>query len=112
MSEALGVAVGERSGGCVRAPGMLASHSAPRVPLRLFDSLELAAEAQRLAKAGCRVGILTLPHDAASAARELYATLRALDAAGYDAILASLPEATEANAAVRDRLLRAAAPRA
>ncbi|GAC1410616.1 MAG: L-threonylcarbamoyladenylate synthase [Candidatus Velthaea sp.] len=112
LSDALGVAVVERTGGDVRAPGMLASHYAPAAPLVLLEPHAVAAEARRLAAAGRHVGILTLPRDAEGAARELYATLRALDAAGYDSILASLPPATEANAAVRDRLLRAAAPRA
>jgi L-threonylcarbamoyladenylate synthase len=55
--------------------------------------------------------VLTLPGDPAAAARTLYATLRALDAGGYDAIVAALPPDTEANAAIRDRLTRAGAPR-
>jgi hypothetical protein len=38
-------------------------------------------------------------------------TLRDLDAEGYDTIVATLPADTEENAAVRDRLTRAAAPR-
>ena len=65
-------------------------------------------EAQRRADGGERVGVLTLPNDAALAARELYATLRALDAEGYDTIVTALPPDDEAHAAVRDRLLRAA----
>jgi len=58
-----------------------------------------------------RVALLALPDDPAAAARTLYATLRALDEDGYDTIVATLPSDTEANAAVRDRLLRAASPR-
>jgi L-threonylcarbamoyladenylate synthase len=57
------------------------------------------------------VGELTLPADPRAAARTLYASLRALDAQGYDTIVVALPPDTEENHAVRDRLLRAAAPR-
>jgi L-threonylcarbamoyladenylate synthase len=54
---------------------------------------------------------LLLPGDPVEAAHSLYAMLRELDAKGYDTIIATLPPATEAYAAVRDRLTRAAAPR-
>jgi L-threonylcarbamoyladenylate synthase len=111
LGDALGVPVVTRAGGDVRAPGMLASHYAPRARVVLVDADAREGEAQRRAQAGERVALLTLPDDPAAAARALYATLRALDADDYDAILATLPPATEANAAVRDRLSRAAAPR-
>jgi L-threonylcarbamoyladenylate synthase len=77
----------------------------------LADAERRDDEARRRAASGERVALLTLPADPAAAARSLYATLRALDADGYDAIVATLPADTEANAAVRDRLMRAAAPR-
>lgn len=112
LGDALGVPVIVRVGGGVRAPGTLASHYAPNAPLVLVPGVDIEREAQRRAGAGERVAILALPHDAQAAARELYATLRALDRAAYGVILASLPPDTEANAAVRDRLRRAAAPRA
>jgi hypothetical protein len=67
-----------------------------------------AFEAQRRVVAGERVGLLTLPGDPVAAARDLYTALRALDDQGYDAIVTALPPDTEANAAVRDRLTRAA----
>lgn len=111
LGDALGVPVITRVGGAVRAPGTLASHYAPRAALVLVDEGALDREATWRAAQGERVGLLTLPHDPAAAARELYATLRALDGAGYDSILATLPADTEPNAAVRDRLTRAAAPR-
>ena len=38
----------------------------------------------------------------------LYASLRALDTQGFDTIVVTLPADTEENAAVRDRLQRAA----
>jgi L-threonylcarbamoyladenylate synthase len=109
LGDALGTPVVTRLGGTVRAPGMLAAHYAPRAPLLLVTPAELAGEATRLAGLGRRVAVITLPADAAAAARELYATLRALDAAGYDLLLAALPPDIEPNAAVRDRLVRAAA---
>ncbi len=112
LGDALGVPVVTRVGGAVRAPGTLASHYAPRAHLVLVDADARDAEGHRRADAGERVALLTLPDDPAAAARALYATLRALDADGYDAIVATLPPDTEANAAVRDRLTRAAAPRA
>ncbi|HEY0382192.1 MAG TPA: L-threonylcarbamoyladenylate synthase [Candidatus Elarobacter sp.] len=111
LGDALGAPVVTRVGGTVRAPGTLASHYAPRALVVLRDDEARDAEARRRAAAGERVALLALPNDPAAAARTLYATLRALDADGYDTIVATLPPDTEANAAVRDRLARAAAPR-
>ncbi|BDE07105.1 threonylcarbamoyl-AMP synthase [Vulcanimicrobium alpinum] len=111
LSDALGTAVVTRVGGDVRAPGTLPSHYAPRARVVLVEPSARDAEAARRAAAGERVALLDLPDDAAAAARSLYATLRALDAEGCETIVATLPPATEANAAVRDRLTRAAAPR-
>ena len=111
LGDALGTAVVTRVGGAVRAPGTLASHYAPRARVVLAAADARDGEAQRRAATGERVAVLTLPDDPAAAARMLYATLRALDADGYAAIVATLPADTEANAAVRDRLMRAAAPR-
>jgi L-threonylcarbamoyladenylate synthase len=109
IGETLGVPVITRVGGTVRAPGTYASHYAPRVPLVLARPGELAGEIARRSGRGERVGVLTLPDPAPAAARELYATLRALDVMGYDVVVAVLPDDTEANAALRDRLTRAAA---
>jgi L-threonylcarbamoyladenylate synthase len=111
LGEALGTPVVTRVGGAVRAPGMLRSHYAPRARVVLIDDAGREDEARRRAAAGERVAVLTLPDDPAAAARTLYATLRALDSDGYDAVVATLPADTEQNAAVRDRLTRAAAPR-
>jgi len=52
-----------------------------------------------------------LPDDLAGMARELYAALRDLDAAGVDVVIAALPPAAGLGEAVGDRLLRAAGPR-
>jgi L-threonylcarbamoyladenylate synthase len=102
----LGAPVVTRVGGAVRTPGTLPSHYAPRA--RLVLAADPQREAQQRANRGERTGVLTLPADAALAARELYATLRALDAEGYDTIVTALPPDDEAHAAVRDRLIRAA----
>ena len=112
LGEALGVPVIARAGdSAVRAPGTLPAHYAPRARVVLVDGNAREGEAQRRAANGERVAVLTLPADSGAAARTLYATLRALDAEGYDALVATLPPDTEANAAVRDRLTRAAAAR-
>lgn len=111
LGEALGRPVVTRVGGAVRAPGMLRSHYAPRARVVLVDDAGREDEARRIAAGGGRVALLTLSDDPAAAARSLYATLRALDSDGYDAVVATLPAETEQNAAVRDRLTRAAAPR-
>jgi L-threonylcarbamoyladenylate synthase len=109
LSAALGTAVVTRAGGAVRAPGMLAAHYAPRARVVLVEEGDREPEAARRARAGERVAMLVLPNDPPAAAQTLYATLRALDADGYDTILATLPSGGEALDAVRDRLRRAAA---
>lgn len=109
LGDVLGVPVVTRIGGTVRTPGTLAAHYAPRARLMLVEPQALAAESARQAQSGVRVGILTLPQDPVAAARQLYASLRALDAGGYDVLLATLPPDDEAHAAIADRLRRAAA---
>jgi L-threonylcarbamoyladenylate synthase len=83
--------------------------------------LELAAS---LARQGKRVAVLArsaprpllsglqwiaAPPDAAAYAHDLYANLRALDAAGCDTILAEAPPLEPEWVAIGDRLMRAAA---
>jgi L-threonylcarbamoyladenylate synthase len=111
LEAALEMPVVTRVGGGVRVPGSLPSHYAPRARIVLVDDAGREDEAHRLAAGGGRVAVLTLSGEPATAARSLYATLRALDADGYDTVVATLPADTEQNAAVRDRLMRAAAPR-
>ncbi len=108
LADVLGMPVVARSGGDVRAPGMLASHYAPRAALVIAGEGEQAQVAAGLRASGGHVAELTLPEDPRAAARSLYASLRALDAQGYDTIVVTLPADTEPNAAIRDRLLRAA----
>ncbi len=95
------------------SPGMLASHYAPRARLRL-DAAEAregelylafgdtaAPEALNLSRRG----------DLTEAAANLFAHLRALDAAGADCIAVAPIPRTGLGEAINDRLSRAAAPR-
>jgi L-threonylcarbamoyladenylate synthase len=111
LADVLGMPVLTAHGsGNVRAPGMLAAHYAPQAALVIAQDGEQATTAAQLRAAGGHVAELTLPEDSCAAARSLYASLRALDAQGFDTIVVALPPDTEANAAVRDRLQRAATP--
>lgn len=118
-----------------RASGTLASHYAPRTPLRIVTADLDAAMAAAL-RAGQRVAVWRrspsagrpgpargaaeprsgepLVRDAPGGpeayARALYATLRELDAAGCDLILVEAPPRQPAWQAVWDRLSRAATP--
>ena len=105
-----------RADSAVAAPGMLASHYAPRTPLRL-----LAPGAPPPADAA-RCGLLAfgadapgdyaareiLPADPALAAPRFFAALRRLDAAGVQRIDAVPIADTGLGAALMDRLRRAA----
>ena len=107
----------ERAGG-LRASGLLDSHYAPRTPLHLAKR-ELIAPL--IAKTKGRIGLITFEgapsHDVAhqislsnvpaSYGNRLYATLRTLDSAGLDLIIAETPPLDEDWAAVHDRLGRA-----
>ena len=108
----------------LRAPGSHASHYAPLTPTAVVSREQLALIAGRFNSAGKTVAILCLsttvppfpgeadcallPGDPAGYGRELYTTLRRLDAAGYDSILIETPPETEPWRAVRDRIRRAA----
>jgi L-threonylcarbamoyladenylate synthase len=107
------------------APGTLASHYAPRAHV-IAVVPHLVPHA--VASARGRVAVLApasafaswpaltalahaLPDDVEGMARELYAALRDLDAAGVDVVIAALPPAAGLGEAVGDRLQRAAGPR-
>jgi L-threonylcarbamoyladenylate synthase len=113
--------------GSTRSPGQQPRHYAPRTLLDVAGD-PVAAVAVHLA-AGLRVGWLTsrvddpdvrrladsrelvvvpMPADADAYATRLYATLHALDQRGLDRIVVDAPPATDAWAAVADRLRRAA----
>jgi L-threonylcarbamoyladenylate synthase len=94
-----------------RSPGTALRHYSPRARVDLFDEAppeRLAAHVRALEERGERAVVLELDPDPTLAARELYGALRALDAAGPDAIVTSLPPPGGLGTALRDRLRRAA----
>jgi L-threonylcarbamoyladenylate synthase len=122
LEAAAGQPLAEPDARAPRASGTLASHYAPAARVRLFDAESLRA-ALAAPPAGVRVAVYSrapvaaglvalqrrMPDDAEAAARELFATLRELDAAGVEQIWVERPPATPAWEGVRDRLQRAAA---
>jgi|SRR5579862_499617 len=101
------------------APGMLASHYAPRTPLRLDATRVEVGEALLAfgpklpgsAENAAQVLNLSARGDLIEAAANLFSHLRALDAAGARAI-AVMPVPHEGlGEAINDRLQRAASPR-
>ncbi|HEY8564061.1 MAG TPA: L-threonylcarbamoyladenylate synthase [Beijerinckiaceae bacterium] len=102
-----------------RAPGLLASHYAPRARVRLAATRIEPGEAALLfgpfapAGSGSAAASLNLSEagDLTEAAARLFASLRALDASGAASIaVAPIPE-VGLGEAINDRLRRAAAPR-
>jgi L-threonylcarbamoyladenylate synthase len=101
------------------APGMLASHYAPRTPVRL-NAREVAPGEALLAfgpnsaagaERAVRVLNLSPRGDLIEAAANLFSHLRALDDAGANAIAVTLVPHEGLGEAINDRLQRAAAPR-
>lgn len=97
----------------VAAPGMLESHYAPRARLRLDAESPRLGEAYLAFAAPAPPGGATLSAsgDLVEAAANLYASLRALDATGAETIAVAPIPAHGLGEAIRDRLMRAAAPR-
>ena len=109
------------------APGMVDRHYAPRARLQPFAAEQRRVVWQQLAElvaAGRKVGLLAfategaratevrrMPGDAAGYARELYAALHALDAAGCELAYVEQLPVEQAWEAVADRLRRAGLPR-
>jgi L-threonylcarbamoyladenylate synthase len=107
-----------------RASGTLASHYAPRLPLKLVPGEQIEAYLRKEA-AGVPTAVLARrnrPRDTQAAlwqvapeapqayAQQLYGLLRRLDTAGCQWIIAELPPDLPEWAAIRDRLTRAATP--
>jgi L-threonylcarbamoyladenylate synthase len=99
------------------APGMLASHYAPRARLRL-DARELRSDEAGLdfgGRLGTPTGALILDlsptRDLTEAAANLFAYLRKLDASGATHIAVAAVPSSGLGEAINDRLARAAAPR-
>jgi L-threonylcarbamoyladenylate synthase len=101
------------------APGMLASHYAPRTPLRLeVHSVETGEALLAFgpapahgAKKATRVLNLSARGDVLEAAANLFSYLRLLDGAGAKAIAVMPIPHDDLGEAINDRLQRAAAPR-
>lgn len=99
------------------APGLLASHYAPRAGLRLqardaapFEAVLDFGGALRASATGARLD-LSPTSDLVEAAANLFAFLRALDESGLPMIAVAPIPANGLGAAINDRLGRAAAPR-
>ena len=98
---------------------MTVAVNTPRAPLTLYEgpaesvAARITQDARALEAEGKNVAVLTWAGRSADViATELYATLREMDAAGVDVILASAVNAADALApALLDRLRRAAAGR-
>lgn len=106
-----------------RVSGSLAAHYAPRTPLQLVPTAQLAEVAATLAGEGSRVAVLAhgcanphdarllwraAPNDPVGYAHGLYANLRDLDACGADFIVVEALPDDVAWQPIRDRLGRAA----
>jgi len=124
IEAALGAALTAPPPAAPRAPGTLAAHYAPRTPLVLVEGDRVQEHAAGLVRQGRRVAVLALsarrpllegiewiaaPRDVAGYAHALYASLRRLDDAGCDTIVAEPPPQAPEWAAINDRLARAAA---
>lgn len=120
----LGVQLATAGTGSPRAPGALPKHYAPQTPLMVVEADLLIELASTMTRQGHSVAVLArssrqpllervtwvaAPADAAGYAHDLYANLRAMDAAGCSAILVEQPPPGAPWAAVHDRLMRAAA---
>jgi L-threonylcarbamoyladenylate synthase len=105
-----------------RASGTLDAHYAPQTPVALIDAKDLKSTLAKLAQAGKRTAIMhrqaqalpqaqsqiRMPEQEPGYAHDLYAALRALDAAHADIILVEAPPDDDTWQGVNDRLRRAA----
>lgn len=118
----LGQPLGEPDAAAPKASGTLAAHYAPAARVRLLDAAGLSLRLATATASGSLEGVAVYsraqlpawlwraqPADPAAAAHELFAVLRALDAAGAREIWVESPPCDPAWDGVRDRLSRAAA---
>ena len=105
-------------GGSVQAPGMLASHYAPRAAVRLNATdvrpgeALLAFGSRAASREAVAVANLSPSGDLREAAANLFAMLHRLDETGAKVIAVAPIPAEGLGEAINDRLARAAAPRA
>ena len=107
--------LGEPGTGTVQAPGMMASHYAPRARLRLHAHDVKPGEALLAFGAGApKTSVpmrnLSVAGDLTEAAANFFAMLRQLDKTGVDAIAVMPIPNRGLGEAINDRLKRAAAP--
>ncbi|WP_394781104.1 L-threonylcarbamoyladenylate synthase [Undibacterium sp.] len=124
LEQVLGMSLAAPDAAAPRASGTLDAHYAPNTPVVLIASVDLAVTMQQLQTAGrsfalmshslggssntTAIAHLMLPADPHGYAHDLYADLRALDAAQADIILVeALPDDKDWQG-VNDRLRRAA----
>ena len=114
-AEALEAVLGEKleapAGGAIAAPGMLASHYAPRAAVRLGADGARAGETYiAFGAEGEHAFDLSRSGDLEEAAANLFSMLHEADAIGEPIAVAPIPE-RGLGRAINDRLRRAAAPR-
>jgi L-threonylcarbamoyladenylate synthase len=96
-----------------RAPGMLASHYAPRAMVELVgDSGAAVRRLEELRTAGHAADIIDPGPDVVAYARHLYEWLREADDRALDVVVVVPPPEEGVGVAVNERLRKAAAPRA
>lgn len=101
----------EAASGPQRASGMMESHYAPRIPVRLVESdHEMQITIAECEAAQLQIAIIDVSSDLVAYARDLYALLRNAETTYSDVIIARLPAAMGLGHAIRDRLTKAAAP--
>jgi L-threonylcarbamoyladenylate synthase len=122
IAEVLGSLPMMPDAGAPRASGTLDSHYAPRTPVVLVDPDQLPTMLRQLAVAGRRIALMhrsifpsalvvaqhALADTPEGYAHDLYAALRALDAAAADLIVVESPPEDNQWQGVNDRLRRAA----
>jgi len=112
LVEVLGSPVRTETVGPSRAPGMTASHYAPRCRVEVVDDVAVAQERVSLLRSqGLAADLLAPSLGADDYARHLYGWLRDADDRGLDVLVAVAPAGDGLGLAVRDRLSKAAAPR-
>jgi L-threonylcarbamoyladenylate synthase len=108
----LGGPVEATASGPSRAPGMMASHYAPRCRVELApDRASAGRRVDELRAEGATAGLLDPRTGVEDYAQHLYTWLRRADEDGLDVLVCVAPSGGGLALAVRDRLQKAAAPR-